>query len=175
MFKGIFSFIFLLFLAWSFLFIRGCVRVNYEWENKYGSFWELADRSSTLEAKANYINLFVQAIESNKNDFAEYNAIYYPTLQNKTQNNIEALKTLQKRLSEIKKMKSDSFEYNQAIQQITAQEQDDAKLLISDISGSWFLQSHKMYWNWIGGIMCGIIIIGFIASIVVFVAILTDL
>src|SRR5687768_15835608 len=101
-----------------------CARANYEYEGKIGSYWSLADKASTIPQKAEYIDKFVKAIEKEK--LAEHNALIYPTLDNETASNIRALKSLQSRLHEIKGMDPRSFEYQTAIQQITAQEQGEA-------------------------------------------------
>ena len=132
--------------------IGGCVRSNYSFEKKYLYAWELADRSSTIEAKANYIQQFVDAISTNKDDFAEYNAIWLQTPENKFENNVSALVSLKDRLNEIRKMDVSSFQYNTAIQQITAQEQGEAHGLIRHIQGCYDLENYWYVWDWIGGV-----------------------
>jgi hypothetical protein len=129
------------------------VKSGYEWDLLSGSQWELADRSSTLETKSHYINAFVLSLESmDKNGMlSEYNALFLKTPQNKTENNISAVKTLKSRLEEVSLIDSKSFEYNQAIHQITAQEQGESDKLIYDLRGSFLLGSNYWYvWDWIG-------------------------
>lgn len=50
-------------------------------------------------------------------------------------------------------MKPSSFEYNTAIQQITAQEQGDSKAMMGVISGCYELAGYPAVWKWIGGII----------------------
>src|SRR3990167_7688392 len=85
----------------GFIQIRGCIISNYEYNNKIAYAWELADKSSTLDAKSNYITEFVANIEKNKNEFSSYNAVWLLTPDNELEKNIMALKTLQRRLEEI--------------------------------------------------------------------------
>ena len=42
-----------------------------------------------------------------------------------------------------------SFAYQQAISQITAQEQDEAHNMLNVIQGRWFLSHHPLFWDWI--------------------------
>lgn len=142
-----------LFFSLVFMSIFGCVKSGYEWDLLAGSQWELADRSSTLETKSHYINAFVLSLESmDKNGMlSEYNALFLKTPQNKTENNISAIKTLKSRLEEVSLIDFKSFEYNQAIHQITAQEQGESNELIYDLRGAFLLGSNYWYvWDWIG-------------------------
>jgi hypothetical protein len=120
---------------------------SYQWNKNIESYWSLADKTSTIEAKSQYIDKFVDALENAK--LSEYDAIILKTPDNKTEKNINALKTLQTRLQEIKTMDIQSFAYQQAIQQITAQEQGEADAMISAIEGSWYLANYPLLWNWI--------------------------
>ena len=130
--------------------VRGCVVSNYNFENKYSYAWELADKSSTIEAKCKYINEFVNVISSNRNDFADYNAIRLVTKNNSFDYNLKAITTLRDRLNEIKDMDITSFQYNTAIQQVTSQEQGEARYLISVIEGCYCLKNYPYIWDWIG-------------------------
>jgi len=134
-----------------FLSVYGSIKSKYEWQLMAGSQWNLADRSSTLDAKYKYINSFVLSLESmkEKHMLSEYNALFLKTPQNKTENNIKAIKTLQERLYEIIAMDTKSFEYNQAIQQITSQEQGEATELINDLFGSFQIHNYWYAWDWI--------------------------
>ena len=120
------------------------VYANYQWDNSVLSNWSLADKSSTIQAKSDYINKFVLALKSN--DLADNDALIYKTADNNCANNIQAVATLQGRLEEIKGMNPASFEYQQAIQQITAQEQGQASEMLSNLHGCW-LKTH-WYWLW---------------------------
>jgi len=120
---------------------------SYEYNSKYSSYWELADRSSTLEAKEQYISKFVDAIKADRNKFADYNAIIFKTQQNKFDKNLEAIETLKQRLNEINKMNVTDFSYQIAIQQITEQEQGGAQSMLSDIKGCFFLRNYPLAWD----------------------------
>jgi hypothetical protein len=99
--------------------IYQAIMANYLYTKNYLYAWNLADKSSTINAKALYVSQFVSSIESNKHDFAQYNAQFLFTKDNSLQYNIEALKTLNNRLNQIMSMDIKSFEYQTAIQQIT--------------------------------------------------------
>ena len=74
-------------------------------------------------------------------------------------NNFEALKSLQKRLQEIKKLDPNSFEYNTAIQQITAQEQGEAASMLCVFHGCWIKEHYPLLWCWIGILTSTVIVI----------------
>jgi hypothetical protein len=116
------------------------VLADYEYTNNIGSYWSLADKASTLEAKSQYLDKFAAAIEAEH--LSGYNAIFLKTPDNSVEQNLAVLHTLQTRMREIKGMDVTSFAYQQAIQQITAQEQGEAQELLSVIEGSWYLKNH---------------------------------
>ena len=157
-----------LFVYLVFVLAYGEIKSGYEWQLLAGSQWHLADRSSTLEAKSQYINSFMLALESMKEKgmLSEYNALFLKTPQNNTENNIKALKTLQNRLGEVGTMDTKSFEYNQAIQQITAQEQGEAQALINDLFGSFQLMHYRYVWGWIGGVLAIVACVLFVGIVV---------
>lgn len=136
-------------IVWGVIGIISSVRAGYTFERDYLSQWTLADKSSTIAAKSQYITAFVGNLESNKNNFASHNAIFLQTPDNSFDKNVQALITLRDRLKDIEKMDPKSFEYNQAIQQVTAQEQGEAHSLISVIQGCYYLENYKMVWEWI--------------------------
>ncbi len=96
-----------------------------------------------------YIDMFVEALD-NSGLKGKYNAIYLKNPDNSFDKNLEMLKTLQTRLYEIKTMNISSFEYQQAISQITAQEQGEAKNMLDVFEGTWYLENHTWLWDWIG-------------------------
>lgn len=98
------------------------IKADYIWDRDYNSYWELADKSSTIVPKAEHVAKFVAEIEKNKEKFAEYNAVFMTTPDNSFKGNFEALKTLNVRLNEIRGMDVKSFEFQTALQQITDQE-----------------------------------------------------
>ena len=127
--------------------IYNAVMANYQWENKVMYHWHLADKASTLDAKAAHISGFVKALESE--GLSGNNAIWLKTPNNSFEKNLEAIKTLQHRLEEIKTMDVNSFQYQQAISQITAQEQGEAKAMLAVFDGIWTLQNYPTLWDWI--------------------------
>jgi len=145
-------------LGFSLLFAQlySLVRSQYKFEKTYLQLWSLSDKSSTITAKQKYIGEFVAALEQGfkNNEFSEYNALFLKTPNNSFIKNLEALKTLSDRLNEIKGMNPNSFEYNTAIQQITAQEQGEAQSMIYTFSRCYTLSNYPIIWSWIGGLLC---------------------
>lgn len=144
------------------------IYADYILNKEYKSYWTLADRSSTLEAKEQYITIFVDKLNENRQDFSEYNALFLKTKQNSFDYNLQAVMTLQSRLREIKNMNTSSFEYQTAIQQITAQEQGEAQEMLQDIYSCWYLKNYPLLWNWIAmifGCLIFLMIIGSFALI----------
>jgi hypothetical protein len=139
------------------------VYADYIFEKNYMYAWNLSDKASTIEAKAKYINEFVTCIESNRSEFASHAVVFLKTPNNSFNCNLDAIKTLRDRLETIKTMKENSFEYQSAIQQITAQEQGQAHELISIFESCYILQSFPMIWEWKGFLW----FIGFITLICV--------
>lgn len=131
--------------------IRTMVVANYRFERDYLSFWHLADKSSSIPAKQKHIEQFVAALEKGRTNgaFAEYNALWLKTPDNNFNFNLEAVKTLSARLSEIQEMKPSSFEYNTAIQQITAQEQGEAKAMLGIFKECYLLKGYFLIWGWV--------------------------
>jgi len=116
------------------LFIRGSVVADWSYEQSISSPWKLADKASTIVQKANYIDQFVVALENAKLNGTN-NAIWLKTPNNSFDSNLEQLKTLQTRLHEIERMDVTSFQYQTAIQQITQQEQGEAKAMLGVFEG----------------------------------------
>lgn len=131
-------------IAWS---ITAEVLADYDYENTIGSYWSLADKASSLNAKADYLNQFVAAVEAAHLDGND--ALFLKTPDNSIEQNMLALHSLQSRMNEIRGMDVTSFAYQQAIQQITAQEQGEAKALLGVIEGKWYLDHHILLWDWI--------------------------
>ena len=143
-----------LFGVWVF----GAVHANYEYEQTIGSFWELSDRASALDLKADYLDKYVAALDSAH--LSGHDAIIFPTPQNDVGQNLTALRSLQTRMHEIRTMDVQSFAYQQAISQITAQEQGQAQPMLDVLEGRWYLDHHPLYWGWI----CGIVVFLFIGG-----------
>jgi hypothetical protein len=123
------------------------VFADFEYENSIGSYWSLSEKASALDVKADYLNKFVAAVEAAH--LEGNNAIFLRTPDNSIEQNMVALHSLQKRMNEIKGMDVTSFAYQQAIQQITAQEQGEASNLLGVIEGKWYLDHHFLLWDWI--------------------------
>uniref|UniRef100_A0A6H1ZTP1 Uncharacterized protein n=1 Tax=viral metagenome TaxID=1070528 RepID=A0A6H1ZTP1_9ZZZZ len=119
-----------------------------QYNNEIYNYWSLADKSSTIETKSEYIDKFVYVLD-NAGLHGKYNAIWLQNPDNSFDKNLEMLKTLQTRLHEIKQMNVSSFEYQQAISQITSQEQGEAHEMLSVFSGVWYLKNHTWLWDWI--------------------------
>lgn len=137
---------------------------KYQFEKDYGNEWGLADKSSTLTAKRQHIDKFIENLERDKSKFATNNAIFLKTPSNNFEANLTALKTLQERLGIVEKMDPESFQYNTAIQQITQQEQGEAHEMIGVIQGCYYLNNYPMAWDWIFDILISVGIIFGIGS-----------
>lgn len=138
-------------LVWITGFITCQVRAEYEYETKISSNWSLADKASTIKQKSEYIDKFVKALEDQHLE-GQHSAIIFPTPNNSFDENFKALKSLQERLEEIQVMDPKSFEYQSAIQQITAQEQGEAHRMLIIFYDCWLKQNHIMLWSWVAGI-----------------------
>jgi hypothetical protein len=134
------------------------IKASYQYEAIIESMWSLADKSSTIPAKAQYVDRFVDALDQ-QGFGGKYNAIIFPTPDNSYDQNYAALKTLQSRLHEIATMDITSFQYQTAIQQITAQEQGEAHKMLNVFEGVWRKEHYPFLWNWIGGTFLFILII----------------
>lgn len=141
---------------------------EYRMEKGYTQLWELADKSSTIPAKQKYVAEFVAALESgySRGKFASHNAVWLETPNNGFEANLAALRSLSERLGQIQEMKPSSFEYNTAIAQITAQEQGEAKAMLSVFTGCFELAGYPMVWGWIGGALTTAGVMGILGVIV---------
>ena len=142
------------------------VSAEYKYERDIESYWSLADKASTVPKKAENINNFVNALGQCHFE-RQHNALFLKTLNNSYDENIIAVKTLQQRLNEIQEMDVSSFEYQKAIEQITAQEMGSAYSMLCVFHGIWYKEYYFLLWDWI----CGIQVISSIC-IIVFGAIL---
>ena len=119
------------------------VVAEYQWNKQVESYWELSDRSSTLQAKEQYIAQFVEKL----GELPESSALIFVQPKNNCRQNVEAVKTLEKRLHDIQGMDETSFQYQTAIQQITEQEQGQAENLMGTLSGCWKREHYYLAWN----------------------------
>ncbi len=125
------------------------IQGNYQYDRDYGSYWNLAEKASTITKKTEGIDAFVKALD-NSSFKGKYNAVNLTTPDNGFDQNFEALKSLQLRLHEIAGMDVTSFQYQTAIQQITQQEQGEAKAMLNVFEGIYWKEYHFMLWNWVG-------------------------
>lgn len=133
------------------------VYADYEWNNLVLSNWSLSDKASTISAKAGYIDKFIASLQGA--ELADNDALIYKTADNNCANNIQAVTTLRDRLDQIKGMDESSFQYQQAIGQITQQEQGEADKLLGTLNGCWLKSHHYGLWNpfyLVGGIILGL-------------------
>ena len=119
---------------------------NYHYERDYESYWNLAEKASTIQQKAVYMYKFVAGFKG-KGFEGDYNAVFFKTPDNSFDKNLEALQSLKTRLDEIQKMNVASFEYQTAIQQITAQEQGEAQAMLDVFSGIFEAFRRLMRWT----------------------------
>lgn len=122
------------------------IQANYEWDTQYGSQWSLGVKASTIAQKAEYVDNFVETLDKSGLSGTN-NALFWQTPDNSFDENMKALKSLQKRLHDIQGMNENDFAYQSAIQQITAQEQDDNTKVIYELEGSWWKVHHPVLWN----------------------------
>jgi hypothetical protein len=138
-------------LVWGGILIGKCILGDYAYERDYSSSWSLAEKASTIPQKLIYIDQFTKKLE-NSPMRGDHNAIILTTPDNSFEKNLEALKSLQLRLTEIQTMDANSFQYNTAISQITAQEQGEAQRMLGVFEGTWWKANHFFLWDWVGGI-----------------------
>ena len=150
--------------VWLGIFLGVSVVADYDYSNRIGSYWDLSVKASTIQQKSEYLDKYISAIESA--DLADNDAIFLKTPDTNTRENIKALKSLQVRMHEIFEMDVNSFQYQQAISQITAQEQDDAKAVLGRIEGAWYLKHHFFLWEWVGAIQLIFVLLFGLAAII---------
>jgi hypothetical protein len=155
-------------VIWSIILVATGIIGKYNYNNNYLSYWSLADKSSTIPKKTEYIDKFVAALEKSHLE-GDYNALMLKTPDNSFDSNMDALKSLQSRLHEVQTMDVTSFQYQAAIQQITQQEQGEAGEMLRVFHGTWWKVHYFFLWSWIGvinWIMC--VIFGFIGFVITF-------
>ena len=136
-------------IALAIWMIIGAVIAGYQYENDYYYAWSLADKSSDLQSKSKYITEFRTNLEIGymRGDFASYDVLFLKTNDNSFERNLEALKSLEKRIIEIQLMDVKSFEYNTAIQQITSQEQGEAQPMLKNFKNCYLFASYPYLWR----------------------------
>lgn len=148
--------------------IWGTVEADYNYTNTVYSNWILADNSSTIEAKSEYVDKFVTALKS-QNLTGVNDAIWYYTPNNSFDYNLAALETLQSRLHEIKHMDPNSFQYQMAIHQITEQEMSQAEAMLNVFEGVYYKHNYYMLWGpwaWFWSLLsCFLVIFGIVRAV----------
>lgn len=138
--------LFVISILWFFGLIVDAVVADYQYDNEIGSYWELGVKASTLPKKAEYLDKFVSALE--KANLADSSALWLKTPDASVEQNMTALHSLQERMHEIQGMDVSSFQYQQAMAQITGQEQDEAKKMLDVFRDAWYMNHHFFLWDW---------------------------
>jgi hypothetical protein len=125
------------------------IYTNYQCNRDLLSYWKLSAKASTLQQKSLYLDEFVNNLEAAH--LSGNNALILKTPDNSYEQNMTTLKSLQSRMEEIKSMNVKSFEYQQAMYQISAQEQGGVNG-VGDLIGVWYLRRHPTVWGWIDGV-----------------------
>jgi len=150
-------------LILSVVMIRGGIIAGNQYRNEISAPWTLADRASSIDQKAYRIDEFVTNLDRSGLQ-GSYNASYLKNPTNGFDYNFDALKTLQKRLHEIKGMDTSSPEYQWAIQQITAQEQGEALEMLHVFHGCWLRARYWYLWDWWGLLAILGLCLGYVVS-----------
>jgi hypothetical protein len=142
---------FITIMMWLFLGLLGFhaiqeIYTNYECNRDLLSYWKLSAKASTLKQKSLYLDEFVANLEAAH--LSGNNALILKTPDNSYEQNMATLKSLQSRMEEIKSMDVKSFEYQQAMYQISAQEEGGVNG-VGDLIGVWYLDHHSSVWGWI--------------------------
>lgn len=153
------------------LWFIGCsgsaILADYDYSKNVQSYWALSDKASTLQQKSAYLDQFCAAVE--QAGLAENDALFLTTPDNSTAQNLVALHSLQDRMHEIIEMDPTSFAYQTAIQQITAQEQGEAKAMLSEFEGAWYKAHHFFLWQWVGFVHALVILVAlFVCAVCAF-------
>lgn len=138
-------------MMWLFFVLSGFhaiqeIYTNYECNRDLRSYWKLSAKASTLKQKSLYLDKFVANLEAAH--LSGNNALILKTPDNSYEQNMTTLKSLQSRMEEIKSMDVKSFEYQQAMYQISAQEEGGVNG-VGDLIGVWYLDHHPSVWGWI--------------------------
>lgn len=132
--------------------------VNNKYVNEIEGYWHLADKSSTIAEKEVHIANFVDVLASQSNLRGKHSVLIFQNIDNSFDYNLMALRSLRNWLFEIKSMDVKSFEYNTAIQQITAQEQGEAIGMLNVFKDTYFIENYIYLYipilSIIEGILC---------------------
>ena len=113
------------------VYCGSCSYSQYKFSKDFKGDWDIAEKASTIDMKSQYMQKFYLNILQNSRKFADNSAVFFQTPTEDFDNNLKALKSLTERLIHIEKMDEKSFAYQMAIQQITGQEQGEARDMLS--------------------------------------------
>jgi hypothetical protein len=156
-----------LFSVWLAGWIADAIIADYSYSREVQSFWELSVKASTIERKLVYLDQYVEALPHA--GLADSSALWLKTPDNSVEPNMVALRSLQGRMHDIAKMNVSSFEYQQAMAQITGQEQNEAERMLKVFEEAWYINHHFFLWSWMGiisfvGLLCGAIVTAILAA-----------
>jgi len=134
----------------------GHIYVHNKYSVEIESYWDLADKASTIEQKSEYIEKYYNSLIKS-NLYGVNSAIIFDTPNEDFTENLKALNSLRVRLQEIKHMDPNTFEYQTALQQITEQEQGQANHMIDVFRRCWEKEHYYTFFNLIIIILFGTI------------------
>jgi len=140
---------------------------GYQYDNTIGSYWNLSVKASDLDVKSQYLDQFIGAIEAA--NLSGNDALIFKTPDNSYTQNFNALLSLQTRMHAFVGQDPTTMAYQQAISQITAQEEDDNSSTINVINDLWWKSNHYFFWNpfYVLGIWIGLLLLGGIGGFVI--------
>ena len=151
-------------VLWIFLLIHGMIYYGYWYDVKVGQYVKLSDDASTADVKLQYLVKYAEQVKSliKRND-----ARYVFKRERLTRDaQVRIIETLVERLKQASEMNPKSFEYQQAMAQISGQEYDHTLQEIDGIMRSCWLRqaSIVVFGLWISWLPC---LIGCIIGVVV--------
>lgn len=118
---------------------------GYQYDNSIGSYWNLSVKASSLDVKSQYLDQFISAVRAA--NLSGNDALIFKTPDNSYEQNFDAITSLQSRMHAFVGQDPTTMAYQQAISQITAQEEDDNSSTIQVINGLWWKSNHYFFWN----------------------------
>ena len=140
---------------------------SYKYEKEVESYWNLAEKASTIEQKNEYIIKFASTLK-NLHLEGKYNSIFFKTPDNSFDENFKALESFQNRLLEIRDMDPFSFEYQMELFKIPRifKEQGEANAMLSVFKSTWIKSVAIFIWDWIGALVVIFSCVAILASLV---------
>jgi hypothetical protein len=128
--------------VWGILLIIYSVKAGYEYNNQIYSYWSLYTKAATLQAKSQYFDQYVQAIENAH--LSGNNALMFKTPDNSYTQNFATLQSAQQRLHEVQTIDPTSFQYSQTLSQVAA----SGTATLNVFEGIWYLKNYPFIWGW---------------------------